>query len=164
VVREDLSAEDQQRWAAAAARLVTAAFPHGSNDVATWPACVRLLPHALAVVDYAQKYGVEPVATGLLLNEAGFYLWSRGQYQQARPLHEQALAIRRRELGDDDPDTLQSMNSLALTRRQLGDLQSTYELFEQTLADRRLVLGGDHPDTLASMNTVVELRRELDEL
>jgi hypothetical protein len=66
VVRRGLSPDDQRRWGAAATRLVTAAFPHGSNDVRTWPACALLLPHALAVVGYAEEYGVEPVATALL--------------------------------------------------------------------------------------------------
>ena len=164
VVRDGLSPELQRHWAAAATRLVTAAFPDGSNDVRTWPACARLLPHVLAVVDHAQVYGVEPVATALLLNEAGLYLWSRGQYQQARMLHEQALAIRGRELGDDDPDTLQSMSNLAETRRALGDFRGAHELHEKTLTARRRVLSGDNRDTLQSMNSLALTRRQLGNL
>jgi hypothetical protein len=67
-------------------------------------------------------------------------------------------------LGEDHPDTMHSMHNLALTRRDLGDLQGARELFEQALAGRRRVLGEDHPDTLQSRNDLAEVRRELGEL
>jgi Tetratricopeptide repeat len=78
-------------------------------------------------------------------------------------LHQQALDARRRQLGDDHPDTLWSLDSLPVTRRDLGDLQGARQLFEQTLAARRRVLGGDHPDTLNLMNNLAELQRKLGE-
>ena len=40
---------------------------------------------------------------------------------RARDLQEQTLAARRRLLGDEHPDTLCSMNNLALTLCALGD-------------------------------------------
>jgi tetratricopeptide (TPR) repeat protein len=164
VVRDNLSTEDQQVWAGAAARLVTAAFPQGSIDVAIWPACAYLLPHALTVVDHAEPLGVEPDATAQLLNQATFYLWSRGQYEQARTLQEKALAIDVRVFGDDHPNTLGSMNNLATVRRALGDSQGASELHEQALAASRRVLGEDHPDTLGLMNNLAETRRALGDL
>ncbi len=95
-------------------RLINAAFPDDSDEVVAWPACARLLPHALAVVDYAEKLGVESEATALLLNQAAVHLRSRGQYRQALTLHEQAVIGLQRVLGDDDAHTLTSMNNLAL--------------------------------------------------
>jgi hypothetical protein len=62
-------------------------------------------------------------------------------------LEEQALATYRRVLGEDHPDTLSSMNNLAETRRDLGDLNGARELHEHALATRRRLLGDDHPDT-----------------
>jgi hypothetical protein len=44
VVRASLAPEDQQQWAGAAVRLVTAAFPGSSDEVGTWPECALLLP------------------------------------------------------------------------------------------------------------------------
>jgi len=164
VVRADLTPENQQQWAGAAARLVDAAFPPGTIEVAAWPACALLLPHALAVVHHAESLGVEAEATADLCIQAGFYLWSRGQYRQALTFEEQALAGHRRVLGDDHPDTLNSMNNLAETRWALGDLDGARQLHEQTLAARRRVLGDDHPNTLQSMRNLTALRRELGEL
>lgn len=44
-----------------------------------------------------------------------------GDLPGARDLHEQALAGRRRVLGDDHSDTLTSMNNLTQVRRELGE-------------------------------------------
>jgi hypothetical protein len=70
VVRASLSPGDQQQWAGAAARLVNVAFPDGSGGVAEWPACALLLPHVLAVADYAQVLEAEAEATAELYMRA----------------------------------------------------------------------------------------------
>jgi tetratricopeptide (TPR) repeat protein len=164
VVRASLSPEDQQQWAGAAVRLAKAAFSPGTVGVASWPTWELLLPHTLAVVDYAKKLDIEPNVAALLLHEAAFYLQSRGEYRQALTLAEQALAGYRQVLGDDHPDTLASMDILAETRRALGDLDGARQLFEQALAGRRRVLGDDHPDTLNSMNDLAAVRQKLGQL
>ena len=60
-----------------------------------------------------------PVVVDLRQGEACAGL---GDLDGARQLHEQALAGRWRVLGDDHPDTLESMNILAVVRRELGEL------------------------------------------
>jgi Tetratricopeptide repeat len=103
VVRITLTLEQQHEWAGSAVRLVNAAFPPASEEVANWPACGVLLPHVLAVVDHAQGMEVELQAVAGLCSKAGVYLWSRGQYRQAQALMEQALAGYRRIRGNDHP-------------------------------------------------------------
>jgi hypothetical protein len=56
----------------------------------------------------------------------------------------------RRVLGEEHPDTLTSMNNLALTLYASGDLPGAREACEQVLDGRRRVLGEKHPDTVAS--------------
>jgi tetratricopeptide (TPR) repeat protein len=164
VVRAALDAKDERAWAAAAVRLLRAGFPDDSQEVATWPDCERLLPHGLAAAANGQRLYVELEACLFLLNEAGVYLRSRGQYQLARELHEQALAGRRRVLGNDQPNTLNSMNNLAVDRRALGDLKGARDLLEQALAACRRVLGDNHPETLFSMNNLALTRHALRDL
>ena len=65
-------------------------------------------------------------------------------------LDEHTLARRRRDLGEDHPDTLAAASGLAISLRAAGEYQAARELEEDTLARRRRVLGEDHPDTLAS--------------
>jgi hypothetical protein len=56
------------------------------------------------------------------------------------------------------------MNNLAVTLRDLGDVDGALKLQEQTLAGSRRVRGDDHPDTLASMKALSTIRKEFDEL
>jgi len=73
---------------------------------------------------------------------------------KARPLQEQVLASRRRQLGADHPDTLGAMNNLAMTLADLGDLAKARELDEQMLAALRRQLGEEHPITLTAMSNL----------
>jgi tetratricopeptide (TPR) repeat protein len=164
VIRTGLGVDDERVWVATAVRLMRLGFPSDSDSVAAWPECQRLLPHVLAVADHGRRLDLEPAASLWLLQQAAVYLRSRGQYRQARTLYEQTLAGRQQLLGDDHPDTLQSMHNLADIHRNLGDLQGAHQLFEQTLAARRRVLGDDHPDTLMSMNYLAVARRALGNL
>jgi hypothetical protein len=76
---------------------------------------------------------------------------SRAQVQ----LDEDTLARRRRDLGEDHPDTLAAASNLAVSLRAAGESR---ELGEDTLARRRRVLGEDHPDTGASATFAIFLR------
>jgi tetratricopeptide (TPR) repeat protein len=164
VVQADLDADAQRVWAAAAVQLVAAGFPHHSDEVASWPECQRLLPHTLAAANQGQRLRVEPETCLWLQGQAALYLWSRGQYGQARTLQEKTLAGQRRVLGDDHHGTLQSIRNLALIYWALGDLQDARRLQEEALAGYRHVLGNDHPDTLGSMNNLAVVRRALGDL
>ena len=66
----------------------------------------------------------------------------------------QALAIRRRVLGEDHPDTAASYNNLACNLKAQGKYAEAEPLLPQALAIRRRVLGEDHPDTAASYNNL----------
>jgi hypothetical protein len=163
VVRAALDAEAERAWAATALRLLQVGFP-GSDKVADWAACERLLPHVLAAADHGQRLELESQTWLWLLTESARYVWQRGHYPQAATLLEQALAGCRRVLGDDHPDTLTTMNYLAETRHDLGDLDGVRELHEQALAGRQRALGDDHPATMESMNNLAETRHDLGDL
>ncbi|MCK5014313.1 MAG: ATP/GTP-binding protein, partial [Candidatus Omnitrophica bacterium] len=93
VVQERLSDDGRKRWAESAVRIVNEAFPFDSDDVGTWPVCSRLLPHALAVADYAEALDVASDSTGRLLNQTGLYLKGRAQFTEAKEMFERALSI-----------------------------------------------------------------------
>jgi hypothetical protein len=164
VIRTGLIADAERAWAAGAVRLLHSGFPSHRDEFAYWPECDRLLPHALAAVENGQRLDVELKACFGLLHNMGMYLRSRGQNRQALTLDEQAVAGRRRILGDDHPDTLVSMNSLAVDHRGMGDLSGARELHEQALAGLLRVVGEEHPYTLFSMNNLGLTIRALGDL
>ena len=63
------------------------------DDLLTWAASGRLLPHALAAAGHAEALSLAPEATGRLLNEAGLYLQGRARFAEARTALERALRI-----------------------------------------------------------------------
>jgi eukaryotic-like serine/threonine-protein kinase len=77
-----------------------------------------------------------------------------GRYPPALPLQEAALETRRRELGDDHPDTLQSINDLAYLLELMGDWEQAETHYEEALAGRRRVYGDEHRLTYVAMNNL----------
>jgi len=70
------------------------------------------------------------------------------------PLFEETVEKQKAKLGPDHPDTLTSMNNLALAYQDSGQLAKAVTLSEETLETRKAKLGRDHPDTLTSMNNL----------
>jgi hypothetical protein len=60
----------------------------------------------------------------------------------------------KRTLGDEHPDTLTSMNNLALRYSDVGRTKEALQLTEETLTVRKRTLGDEHPDTLTSMSNL----------
>ena len=59
-----------------------------------------------------------------------------------------------RMLGPDHPDTLASVNNLAIACQEAGRKAEAVRLHERALAGRVRALGPEHPDTLASRNNL----------
>jgi hypothetical protein len=88
--------------------------------VTTWPACERLLPHLLAATGHAVRLGMAGEAVGWLLDRASMQLRNRGQYRQARPIVERALAVTEAALGPYDPELPWRRTIWAVCCRSLG--------------------------------------------
>ncbi|KAK0745454.1 hypothetical protein B0T18DRAFT_409481 [Schizothecium vesticola] len=58
------------------------------------------------------------------------------------------------KLGADHPDTLTSMNNLAITWKGQGRHADALALMEDCAQARRRVLGEEHPYTLSTLATV----------
>jgi len=76
-----------------------------------------------------------------------------GRSGEAVQMHEGVLQRRGHVLGEEHPDTLRSLNNLALTYARLGRPDEASQMHEQVLEKRRQILREDHPDTLSSVKT-----------
>jgi len=99
----------------------------------------------------------QPETRAELMDTMGGVYTNLGLYYEAEPLLEQALDLRRRALGDGEPDTLSSINTLAVLYWNLGRYEEAEPLFLEALEGRRRRLGDDDPETLASMNDLAGL-------
>ncbi|KAJ7202363.1 hypothetical protein GGX14DRAFT_463414 [Mycena pura] len=71
------------------------------------------------------------------------------------------LLQRRRDLGDDHPDTLQAMDYLAWTQHELGEFRSARDLRVELLEKWRMLLGEDHQDTMRTMDDLASTYEHL---
>jgi len=71
-----------------------------------------------------------------------------GLYEPAKQLVQRAVQIRRRELGPEHRDTLNSQRLLARLDQYQGHYSDAEKLFEQTLDAQKRSLGADDADTL----------------
>jgi tetratricopeptide (TPR) repeat protein len=74
--------------------------------------------------------------------------------------YEKEMENRKGELGEMHPDTLLSMNNLAILCMNQGLYEKSEPLFMECLEKHKSVTGDDHPDTLTSMNNLAEFYRD----
>lgn len=152
VVRDRLPAEDRRVWADAAVRLVDHEFPESSDDIDTWPACARWLPHALAAASHAEVYDVAREARARLLARFAVYLQGRAAFAEAKGYLEQALALHEAAYGAADPRVAAVLRSLGSVLHDLGDLGGARAHFERALGIDVDTFGPDHPHVAHDVN------------
>jgi tetratricopeptide (TPR) repeat protein len=153
VAQDALSDEAKLSWCRAALGAVNKAFPFESDDVRTWPASSRLLPHALALADHAETLGVgEP--TGRILNRTGLYLRGRAQFADARRAHERALRIGEKAYGPDHPTVAVRVSDLGGVLRALGDLAGARAAYERALGINEKAYGLEHREVATVVNNL----------
>ena len=164
VVRNGLDDDTQRRWAGFALAAVTAGFPADADDPGQWPACARLLAHALAAADKASGLAVDPETTADLLNHVASYLWWRAELGQARQLFERAVAVLEAQSGSDHPDVAISLVNLGNVLRGLGDLPAARVRYERARALLEVRLGPDDPDMARVLNDLGSVLGSLGQL
>ncbi len=91
------------------------------------------------------------------LNNAANALHYAGQYTQAQPLSEKALAIREKVLGAEHPDVATSLNNLAALYSAQGEYDKALPLHQRALAIYEKVLSAEHPEVASSLNNLAAL-------
>jgi hypothetical protein len=77
-----------------------------------------------------------------------------GDYRRALDHSQQELPPRRRIQGDDHPDTLDTLNQIAVLTGRAGNPAKAVQLFQELLPDQLRILGPDHLDTLRTRSGI----------
>ena len=154
-----------QPFVAAAVKLVNDALPGDSPiNVASWPVIQTLLPHAQSVATHAERLGIEPQATGRLLNHVGLYLRIRAEFAEAKSVLERAVSIGEQALGSDHPNVAIRVNNLGSVLKDLGDLPGARQAFERALKVGEKAFGPDHPNVAIRVNNLGSVLQDLGDL
>ncbi|KZL66524.1 kinesin light chain [Colletotrichum tofieldiae] len=113
------------------------------------------LPHANALlrIETTGSQDGDLLRASLLHCVAGYFFYL-GQWKGAAQIVAQSIRLRKERLGEEHPDTLRSMATMALTHRDQGQWREAEELGERVMDISVRVLGGEHPDTLSSMSNL----------
>ncbi|KAG9079372.1 hypothetical protein FRC06_007772 [Ceratobasidium sp. 370] len=116
------------------------------------------------IVAHAFRRGLPLHVSGLLdnpsaidANDAAYFARvyeENGRWNDAKPLEVLVLNARKQMLGERHPDTLTSMNNLAVTHSRQGRWDEAEALLVRVLDTMKQTLGARHPDTLTSMNNL----------
>ncbi|MGF1481475.1 MAG: tetratricopeptide repeat protein [Cyanophyceae cyanobacterium] len=97
------------------------------------------------------------LAEAYQLNQQVLALLEQGEYAQAIPLAERALAIRERVLGEEHADVATSVNNLASLYYDQGNYAKAEPLFRRALRISEEALGSNHPDVATSLDNLASL-------
>ena len=171
--RERLSTEDQAIYARDAVLLVARALPslNQENYAEAWQIHRRLLPHAQACWENAQKYIVEGK-----VQDDKFFLYglsilatsyrAQGRNKEAAEMFRRVLRGREAVLGPEHPDTLITLECLASIYDHIGNLDKAEKYYKRVLAGSEDTFGPDHLDTLTVVHDlagVYEYQGKLEE-
>ena len=144
---------NSKQWDREFLGLLAREFP--SPDFKNWAKCQQLLPHVESLYE-SELSNDEPVKewAKVLINAAWYMEMALGKYCEAERLSRRALERSEKELGVQHPDTLTSVNFLAVVLQDQGKYDEAEKLNRRALEGRGNELGVQHLDTLASVNNL----------
>jgi eukaryotic-like serine/threonine-protein kinase len=101
-----------------------------------------------------RQFAGQPLVEAAIRDTIGTTYIYVSEPKRAIAQHARALALRATVLGEDHPETLASMNNLAVAYRLAGRLDEAVALHEKQLGLAQSRLGLDDLDTLMSMNNL----------
>jgi len=151
--------ESYRAWLQSSVSLVCCAFRLIMNvkSPELWEDCEKFISH-LRSLD--EKWGDER-GMNRELSQANVriarYMEYRGRYDEAVALLRRALSGYEKDLGEDHPDTLLSMDRLGCVYWRQGRYDDAVILHQRALAGREKNLGADHLDTLTSVTDLAHV-------
>lgn len=127
------------------------AFEPGNHDITLR----EVLDGAAATID--GEFPDQPLVEAEVRNMIQTMYFQLGEYDLAEPHAKEMVAIRQRELGVEDPQTLAAMNDLAWVFEHQGRPGDAEPLYQQILDSRHRLLGDEHELTLEAMTNLALL-------
>jgi serine/threonine protein kinase/tetratricopeptide (TPR) repeat protein len=118
---------------------------------------------AVAILDAASAridsvYSHQPEVEAAVRSTVGQFYMELGLHGPAEQHLRRALGIRQKVLGDEAPDSLESMRRLAALLRMQGRLDEAELILGKAVEISRRVLGQNHPESIAELSETAHLR------
>ena len=150
VIRDNLDPDRKTQFMKSAVSLFLSGFPDFEADKREL--CRRYRAQVDGPLQTLFELGTENVAK--ISVRFALFLDADGKSSASESFEKIAVDIQTNIFGAEHPDTLTSMDNLALTYWRLGRIEEAVDLQEEVLEKRRQILGVEHADTLTSMNNL----------
>lgn len=100
----------------------------------------------------------QPEVKAELLNIIGNIYEKLGAFDDAKPLLEESLQIRRTLYGDEDLKVADCLNGLGVLLRDTGKYPEAEKTLRKALYIRRRLLGNEHPDVATTLSDLAEVQ------
>ncbi|ORY66127.1 P-loop containing nucleoside triphosphate hydrolase protein [Pseudomassariella vexata] len=158
-MRSWLKANDQQRkWEQQFISVICAELPTGEYE--NWERCEALFPHAKSAAALRPENQDSVRDWASILHNAAWYALRMGNGVEAEKMSVQAVKARKKILGREDKDTLNSIEMVGLASELRGQWDTAEKQFVQVMETRKTKLGADHPDTLTSRANLASTYRK----
>lgn len=157
VLQDQMKPTEAALWSQRAVRVVNAAFP--AMESASRTQCERYLAHALACIALLEPANSNFAEAGELCYKAGFYLMSRGRYEEAHPLLRQAIDLGELHYGPEHPSLISRLLGLADLSYRREEYQPAEQLLQKALAIGEIHLFPTHPSLVETLSALVRLYR-----
>ncbi len=112
-----------------------------------------------AIESVDAQFSDQPQLQARLLQDLARTMRQLGLLNAAKDPQDRALAIRRRELGQDHSDTLASINESASLAQSLGDFEQAETLFREELHTKQRLQGEGAEDSLVCLVSLASVLR-----
>jgi tetratricopeptide (TPR) repeat protein/class 3 adenylate cyclase len=113
----------------------------------------KLNENAEEIAHHFEK-GNQVLKAAEYFDKAGCFFTDNYDFQRSEINLQRALQIRETILGEEHPDTADSLNGLAVLYYSMGKNEQAEPLFLRILEFREKVMGAEHPDTADSLNNL----------
>jgi tetratricopeptide (TPR) repeat protein len=107
-----------------------------------------------AASEVGTTFAEQPEVEAAIRQTMGGMYMRLGEYSAAETQYSRALEIRHRIFGEDHPDTLTSLASMAFYFLEKGKYDQAEPMLRQCLKKQRRILGEEHPETLGSLQNL----------
>jgi tetratricopeptide (TPR) repeat protein len=112
----------------------------------------EILDKGAAQID--QELEAQPLVRARLMETIGTVYRSLGLYEQAKPMLEKALKLKKSIYGDDNLSVADTLHNLGIISDDQGKYEEAASFFRQSLDIRSHKLGPDDPEVARSLNSL----------
>ena len=117
-----------------------------------------ILPLFLTQTSHSQENDLKKIEN---LSQKVGGLYKQKRFAEAIPLAEEILAVLRKELGPEHPETAQALNNLGELYRAVGDYSKAEMLFKEALSIGEKTLGPEHPGVAIILKNMAGLYKSI---